>query len=242
MKKDVRTIAADQIRRLEQAMVTRRRWTGAEFRQLFVGHPLVWHLVRRLVWGRYDEQGALVGALRVAEDRTFADVDDDPVSLGDDAVVGVAHPLELGDGTAAWGEVFGDYEILQPFPQLGREVHTLTEDELAAHRLTRFEGITVHVGKLLGLERRGWHRTAPEDAGIQGWVERPLPDGGGVVIGLDPGIAVGIVNEFAEQKLDEIWVRRAQDRYWGRERAASFGDLDPVTRSEIIRDLKEITA
>ncbi|RZU76653.1 WGR domain-containing protein [Micromonospora kangleipakensis] len=242
LKKDVRTIAAEQIRRLEQAMVTQRRWTGGELRQLFVGHPLLWHLVRRLVWGRYDEQGALVGALRVAEDRTFANVDDDPVLLSDDAVVGVAHPLELGGSVAAWGELFGDYEILQPFPQLGREVHTLTEEELTAHRLTRFEGITVHVGKLLGLERRGWHRTAPEDAGIQGWVERPLPDGGGVVIGLDPGIAVGVVNEFAEQKLEEIWVRRAQDRYWDRERGASFGELDPVTRSEIIRDLKEITA
>lgn len=242
LKKDVRTIAAEQIRRLEQAMVAQRRWTGAEFRQLFVGHPLLWHLVRRLVWGLYDERGALVGALRVAEDRTFADIDDEPVSLPDDAEVGVAHPLHLGDTVAGWGEVFADYEILQSFSQLGREVHTPTETELAAHRLTRFEGITVHVGKLLGLERRGWHRTAPEDAGIQGWIERELPGGGGVVIGLDPGIVVGIVDEFVDQKLDEIWVRRAQDSYWGNERVGSFGDLDAVTRSEIIRDLGEITA
>lgn len=242
LKKDVRTIASEQIRRLEQAMVTQRRWTGAEFRQLFVGHPLVWHLVRRLVWGRYDERGELVGALRVAEDRTFADVDDDPVSLPDAAVVGVAHPVHLADAVAAWGEVFADYEILQPFPQLGRDVHTLTETELTAHRLTRFEGITVHVGKLLGLERRGWHRTSPEDAGIQGYVERELPGGGGVVIGLDPGIAVGVVGEFVDQKLTEIWVRRAQDSYWGSKRVVSFGDLDRVTVSEIIRDLEEITA
>lgn len=241
LKKDVRTIASEQIRRLEQAMVTQRRWTGAEFRQLFVGHPLVWHLVRRLVWGRYDERGELVGALRVAEDRTFADVDDDPVSLPDDAVVGVAHPVQLADAVAAWGEVFADYEILQPFPQLGRDVHTLAETELTAHRLTRFEGITVHVGKLLGLERRGWHRTSPEDGGVQGCVERELPGGGAVVIGLDPGIVVGLVDEFVDQKLDEIWVRRAQDRHWDNERVASFGDLDPVSASEIIRDLEEIT-
>lgn len=242
LKKDVRTIASEQIRRLEQAMVTQRRWTGAEFRQLFVGHPLVWHLVRRLVWGRYDERGELVGALRVAEDRTFADVNDDPVSLPDDAVVGVVHPVHLADSVAAWSEVFADYEILQPFPQLGRDVHTLTGTELTAHRLTRFEGITVHVGKLLGLERRGWYRTSPEDGGVQCNVERELPGGGGVVIGLDPGIAVGLVDEFVDQKLYEIWVRRAQDSYWSDKQVVSFGDLDPVTASEIIRDLEEITA
>ncbi len=61
------------------------------------------------------------------------------------------------------------------------------------------------------------------------------------MIGLDPGIVVGLVDEFVDQKLDEIWVRRAQDRRWDNERVASFGDLDPVSASEIIRDLEEIT-
>src|SRR5690606_22716523 len=60
LKKDVRTVARDQIRRLEQAMVMQRRWTADEFRALFVAHPLLWHLVRRLVWGVYDTDGALV--------------------------------------------------------------------------------------------------------------------------------------------------------------------------------------
>ncbi|MGW5641005.1 DUF4132 domain-containing protein, partial [Streptomyces sp. NPDC003832] len=35
-------------RRFVAAMVTRRSWTAAEFRELFVAHPLLWHLVRRL--------------------------------------------------------------------------------------------------------------------------------------------------------------------------------------------------
>ncbi|TDD96041.1 DUF4132 domain-containing protein [Actinomadura rubrisoli] len=40
MKKVART-AADQIRRLETAMVTLRRWTPAEFGPLFVRHPVI---------------------------------------------------------------------------------------------------------------------------------------------------------------------------------------------------------
>ncbi|KJS51024.1 hypothetical protein VM98_39430, partial [Streptomyces rubellomurinus subsp. indigoferus] len=72
LKKDVRTVAGDQIRRLEDAMVSGRSWTAEEFAQLFVGHPLLWHLVRRLVW--LAEADGTATAFRVAEDRTLADV------------------------------------------------------------------------------------------------------------------------------------------------------------------------
>ncbi|RKR86860.1 putative DNA-binding WGR domain protein [Micromonospora pisi] len=241
LKKDVRTIAADQIRRLEQAMVLRRRWPVAEFRQYFLSHPLLWHIVRRLVWGRYDESGTIIGALRVAEDRTFADLNDDPLGLPDEAVVGIAHPIHLGQSLPGWAELFADYEILQPFPQLGREVFELTEAERDQPRLARFEGCRMPTGKLLGLERRGWRRSAPEDAGHQGWLLRELPDDREVVIDLDPGIAVGAIDIFPEQTLDRIWVSGTRDGYWRTEPELRFGDLDQVTISEIIRELREVT-
>ncbi len=73
LKKDVRTLAADQIARFELAMVTSRRWSADDFTRLLVRHPLVSHIVRRLVWCTYDVSGSV--AFRVAEDRTFANVD-----------------------------------------------------------------------------------------------------------------------------------------------------------------------
>ncbi|GIH23298.1 hypothetical protein Aph01nite_16080 [Acrocarpospora phusangensis] len=220
LKKDVRAVASDNIRRLEQAMVTRRRWTGAEFRRLLVGHPLLWHIVRRLVWGLYDASGRLTGALRVAEDRSFADVEDDTLTLPDEAVVGVAHPLELGEELAAWAEVFADYEILQPFPQLGRE--TYAPDETLLAEISEAKVPTV---KVVGLERRGWRRGSPQDAGIQCWIERDVPDGRTITIGIIPGIAVGYLDFAEEQTLEGI----------------SLDGLDPITVSEILRDLREIT-
>ncbi|MFD0851815.1 DUF4132 domain-containing protein, partial [Actinomadura adrarensis] len=121
LKKDVRAISSDQIRRLEQAMVTGRRWPTADFRRFLVEHPLLRHITRRLVWTTGET------TFRVAEDLTFADVHDEPVTLPEGASIGIAHPVHLGaEATAAWSEVFADYEILQPFPQLGRPVHTLS--------------------------------------------------------------------------------------------------------------------
>ncbi|WP_433381456.1 DUF4132 domain-containing protein [Actinoplanes sp. CA-142083] len=243
LKKDVRTVAADQIRRLERAMVTGRRWSGAEFRQLFVDHPLLWHIVRRLVWGLYDSSGALTGAIRVAEDRTFSTADDDEISVAADAVVGVAHPLHLGSALAAWSEVFADYEILQPFPQLSRQTFALTPAEAEVPELSRFEGITLPTTKVLGLERRGWRRETPQDGGVQGYIELKLGPKLEMAVSLDPGIAVGMVTEFPEQKLTAVFLHDGNGTGWQRtDSRIPLGRLDPVTASEIIRDLTEITA
>ncbi|MBW4718482.1 DUF4132 domain-containing protein [Saccharothrix obliqua] len=237
LKKDVRAIAAEQIDRLEAAMVRGRRWSATEFRELFTGHPLLWHIVRRLVWTTTDGH-----SFRPAEDRTLADVHDNTYTLPDNTHVGIAHPLHLGHDLPAWAELFADYEILQPFPQLGRPVHHLTTTERTAQRLTRFEDVFVPTGRILGLTQRGWQRGTPMDAGMEAWVLRPLPSGGSVVVNLDPGIAVGMVDEFPEQKLTEIWVHDEQDGAWSPRGELTFGTLDPVTASELIAELTGLTS
>ncbi|MEU4814562.1 DUF4132 domain-containing protein [Micromonospora aurantiaca] len=242
LKKDVRTLAADQIRRFEAAMVTGRRWPAADFRRYFLSHPLLWHVVRRLVWATVDDAGQVVTAFRVAEDRTLADVDDETYTLPDDATVTIAHPLSLGAAVPAWAEVFADYEILQPFPQLGREVYRLDAAERAETLLRRHAGVTVPAGRLLSLERRGWRRGMPQDAGIQSWLEREAPGGRAVVIDLDPGIAVGVVDMFPDQKIEAIWVNDVPRGDWfQRGGKVRLGDLDDVTLSEVLRDLAEVT-
>ncbi|GAB2849824.1 hypothetical protein GCM10027176_61190 [Actinoallomurus bryophytorum] len=237
LKKDVRTVAGDLIRRLETALVERRDWSVAEFTDLFVRHPLTWHVARRLVW---LSDGT---AFRVAEDRTLADVEDRALAPPDGARVRLAHPLDLAGSLDAWSEVFADYEILQPFPQLGRAVYVLTDEERAGSRLTRFEGVTVTTGKVLGLERHGWARESPQDAGIQGSISRAAGEGRFVVIGLDPGIAVGSPEIFPEHELHSIQISDHPDG-WGRRDAnpVRFGDLDPVAASEVIADLTELTS
>jgi hypothetical protein len=225
-------------------MVTQRRWTAQEFHDYFVTHPLLRHIVSHLVWAAFGEDGKLHAAFRVAEDLSFADVSDNEYVLGDDTVVGIAHPLQLDSELATWSELFADYEILQPFTQLGRPVFRLTEEEKAADHLARFVDIEMPIGKVLGLERRGWRRGSPQDAGIQGWIWRALPDGRAVTADLDPGIAIGYVNDFGEvQRFRQVFISRSQDRGWSRrDDYPAFSTLDDVTASEILRDLTEVTA
>ncbi|WP_194926707.1 DUF4132 domain-containing protein [Catenulispora pinisilvae] len=245
LKKDVRTLAADQIARLELALVARRRWSKADFQEYFVRHPLLRHLVRRLVWSDFRPDGTGVrGTFRLAEDDSYADAADDPYPLPDDALIGVAHPVDLGDDLSRWSELFADYEILQPFRQLGRPVHALTADEAEGRLLTRFAGIRTPTGKVLGLERRGWTRSEPADGGWQGYLLRDLPDGRSLVVELDPGFTAGWAGQGEDQELRRAWIagNTFSYGYWRSEDAAEpLSSLDPVTASEVLNDLSEVT-
>src|SRR5262249_49415496 len=107
LKKQLREVLKVQVFRLEQAMVTGRRWSVDEFRTLLLGHPLLSHLVRRLLWGGYADTGRLLRAFRATEEGDLAGERDEPVGLDGVARVGLVHPLSLSaDQKQAWGEVF----------------------------------------------------------------------------------------------------------------------------------------
>ena len=241
LKKEARSVAADAIRRLETALADQRSWTAAEFTDLLAGHPLLRHVVRRLVWVA-EIDGAREG-FRVAEDGTFADAEDEAYALADSALVRLAHPLTWAEGLSRWGEIFSDYEILQPFEQLGREVYALTPEELEGAQFGRFEGVTLPVGKLLGLTKAGWQRSQPMDAGIQNCVYKRLPGGRYLVIDIEPGIAIGWVNDLGDQTLNAVYLTdRAQDyhRRFRGDADVPLSELDPLTVSELLRELNRL--
>jgi hypothetical protein len=265
LKKDVRTVASDRVRRLEDAMVTGRSWTAGEFHRLFVSHPLLGHLVRRLVWlrvpagppeGSPEEtpQGraaggatavtgaAAVTAFRVTEDRTFADVRDKEVTLPEDTHVRPAHPLHLGDELPAWTELFARRTLSQPFPQLTRPVHRLTDEEAARDTLERFQGVTVPNGALLGLERRGWTREEPMFAGVQLGLSKRVAENRWVVLGLSEGFVIGAVDATSEQTLEgmELYGPPGGPDPVREPSGPAFVELDPVTVSEVLTDLTEL--
>lgn len=248
LKQDVRTIASQQVDRLEVAMCTRRRWSGGVFVRYIAAHPLVRHLAHRLVWGVYavhseaSDGGELQACFRVSNDGQYTNAADDPFTLpeGEQYRIGLPHALELSAQQAsAFGELLAAYELLQPFAQLGRDTHTLTDQERDAEKLARWNGLTIATGKILGLVNMGWRRGAPREGGAIMTFDKAIGSGRCLELTVDPGIIAGLVNDFPEQTLGDVAVREASRRR-STDEFDTVGTLDPITASELIRDMERL--
>ncbi len=252
VKKDARAVASQQLVRLEAMLATARRVRPAVFWPFFAAHPLIRHLAQRLVWGVYPDTAPMTAPtllFRVAEDGTCTDAEDDPVALdvsdAAEGLVGLVHPFQAPDALAAWGTLFGDYEIAQPFPQLGRDTYALTEAERGASETSRFEGVRVESSRVRGMAAGGWPLGGPQDGGVIHWMERPLvfSDGrtGQALQYFEDGLQTGggdwesKVQTLKTLQLYTRWAASGSDTF-------RFGELDPLTASEMLRGLHRLAA
>ncbi|MBY7445561.1 WGR and DUF4132 domain-containing protein [Escherichia fergusonii] len=247
LKKDARTVAAQQVARLESAMCLRRRWSPENFQLFLVEHPLVCHLTRRLIWGIYSADNQLLACFRVAEDNSYSTADDDLFTLPEgDISIGIPHVLEISPtDAAAFGQLFADYELLPPFRQLDRNSYALTETERNASELTRWAGRKCPSGRVMGLANKGWIKGTPQDAGWIGWMIKPLGRWS-LIMEIDEGFAVGMspAELSAEQLLSKLWLweGKAESYGWGSHstQEAQFSALDDITASELINDIEAL--
>ncbi len=248
LKKALRDAAKVQARRLEQAMVTGKRWSVEEFETLLVRHPLMVNLVRRLLWGGYDGKGKLVRLFRLNEEGEYADEKDAPCTLKGVDQVGVVHPLHLtAQQRAAWGEVFVDYEILAPFPQLGRPVHELDKDEAKGTEIRRFANIKVGPGAMLGtMEQVGWTRGSASDHGVIQEFSKPFPaQGVTAVLENEPGVMLGLMAHSEDQKVPRCFFLKGAYAPVGYPRHTKLLPLKQVDRlavSEVLADLMTLAS
>ena len=217
-------------------MVAERRFTVAELSELLT-NPVRWPLARRLVWGVYPDAGpadACAASFRLAEDRTFADLDDRHLELAPEALVGVAHPIQLGDDVARWSDLLADYELLQPFLQLGREVFVATAEQLGSTSVGDLARSQIESVRFLGLEGRGWERREVGDGGMTHRFVRLLAAERALVLDVDPGLFVGQPTMYPVQTVAAAQVQLGQG--WGAD-ALALGELGAVERSEVLREV-----
>lgn len=225
--------------RLEQDMIAGRRWSVAEWTRCLQEHPLLVSFTRRLVWGVYDDAGVLVTAFRTAEDRTLVTLDGD-AHVPEDARIGIVHPLHLDDtARAAWSEHLADYEIIQPFPQLGRRlfhIEDAEESDTATHRYakTKFKsGVIRDV-----LVRGGWQR---DTAFLRREYERTfLGDKVVAIATMEPGVQAGDASyEIADQTIDTIEFRKKMGR--GKSTTPMpLSEVPKIVFSEAVLDLADV--
>ena len=223
----------EQAPRLEQALALGRRFSVEHFEASFSRHPLLQHLAQRLVWCAYDGD-ARVATFGVTPDE-YLDLDDRPLTLDSRFSIGLLHPIEATeDELRRWGDRLADHRVVQPFAQLARPIHRLTDAERASSTLTRFAGRVVPTGKVLGLDRRGWRRGASEQGGrVYAW-QKELGEHL-VVLPLDPGIYLGAPLDEPRQTLGAVVVTSE-----GSTRASA--DLSELQASELLADLEDLTS
>ncbi|UOD30604.1 DUF4132 domain-containing protein [Massilia violaceinigra] len=243
LKKDARTVAAQQVLRLERAMCAQRRWPQGLFFDVLAHHPLVRHLVQRLVWGVYGDGDALLACFRVAPDGSLTDAGDNPFVLpqGENMRFGIVHAMELAPVDAAgFGQLFADYQLLQPFAQLGRDTYALEEDERGSEGLWRW-GSTVPAGRVLDLVNRGWRRSPPENGGVVRELSKQVGGSHLALLRISPGLVAGNGDEHPQQGLDYVLIGRTNE-WGGMGDRVKLSSLSPVVISELIRDMEQLCA
>ncbi|MGQ2871339.1 DUF4132 domain-containing protein, partial [Leptospira santarosai] len=168
MKKQIREIGRIQAQRMEQAMVTGRRWKTEEWEMLIAKHPLMTHIAKTILWWVcFPDREKSVEVFRLTEERDYADVHDNSLNLRGGSYVGIVHPLLLlSEEKKSWGQLFTDYEIVSPFSQLGRPVYVLSEEDKSKREIPGFTKQKVKAEQLVfGLEKMGWSRGAAGDGG-----------------------------------------------------------------------------
>lgn len=128
-----------QGKRYEKMMVSERTWNPAQWQRDVIGHPLMIHIARTLIWLALDENQKMIGSFRIDEEGMPVDAEEEEFSLANAAGIRITHPARLTEEVRnAWGEVLADYEIIPPFAQFSREIHAPTPEELNGTEVKRF--------------------------------------------------------------------------------------------------------
>ena len=119
-------------RRMENALVNRRKWSVRTWYAHIVGHPLLRSFARRLIWCAISEDRDEVVAFQLTEDKSLATLDDETFVPEEHDKIVLLHPAQVTDAhVMRWVERLVDYEIVQPFAQLDRPVVRFEEETRA---------------------------------------------------------------------------------------------------------------
>jgi hypothetical protein len=164
-----------QRNRLENLMLEPRAWEFEKWRELYLRHPVVGSLARRLIW-------TVNGVPLIFGAGEPQDVRGQCAGVATSAKVELWHPLgQAVDAVVAWRERLAVLKLTQPFKQAHRELYLLTDAErTTATYSNRFAGHILRQQQFRALApARKWR--APFlggfDGGDAGIAQRTLPEG-----------------------------------------------------------------
>ena len=234
--------------RLERALSSGRAWSVHDFCDVLRSHPLLRHLVRRLVWGQYDTRedpaARLVHSFRVDEDDHLTDALDEPAELLADLPVRLVHPADLAlTDRAAWGELLADYELLPPFPQLARAVMRPHPEDAPGDTLRRFPHRAIEPASLHSISSRaGWMRGEPDDSIRVRYLTKRFVRAELVAVArLEPGLHLTVRDDEPQTVRDLYFTARVPGGLSvGQAARVPLAEVPPAVMSEVLYDLAMI--
>lgn len=126
-----------------------------------------------------------------------------------------------------------------PVPPLARPVFRLTDPERRATSLARFARRMVPVPALARLRQVGWQLARPVD-GLHDHLYRPVGKDLRVLLQLDDGLPTDAPWAEDERVVEAVELSSAPPApWWSRCGDTPFGVLDPLTASEVLRELTD---
>jgi hypothetical protein len=154
---DIEKMLPAQRQRIEHLFLSDREWDFEKWGALYLDHPLLSHLTRRLIW--HFHQGNRQSAAIWHEGKLVGSDDHALDWLSPKTQVRLWHPLgqEL-DAVRIWRQWLETHQITQPFKQAHREIYILTEaEERTSTYSNRFAAHILRQHQFASLTReRGW--------------------------------------------------------------------------------------
>ncbi|GAA4332140.1 DUF4132 domain-containing protein [Flaviaesturariibacter amylovorans] len=247
--KEVRDVVKAQSGRMEYFLVVQRRWTPEAWQALFLGNPIMFIYATKLLWGLFDEAGALRQCFLCLDDGSLVDEGQEELELPEGSFVGMVHPLQLEPAALdRWKRQFFDAGIAPVFPQLDRAAHAPADP--GRRIVTDYAGRPAEQGAVLGtLERAGWRKGPSGDGGFLDHFSFREPAHGIEAILQVEGVFAGGFGYDYEPKLGRLyflkdngprkgWFRPPADE--SDERLLLLADVPPIFYSEVIASVERV--
>ena len=154
--RDLQQMLPAQRDRIERLVLNERSWKLRTWHERYLDHPFISTLARRLIWTFQRGDTSMLGAWL---DGQLVDVENRPLTIDDETVVRLWHPIVSNAQTVlAWRMWLERQEITQPFKQAHRELYILTDaEERTGEYSNRFAGHILRQHQLAALcQARGW--------------------------------------------------------------------------------------
>jgi len=216
-----------------------------------LNNPVMFIYATKLLWGIYDGENKLTQCFLCQEDTTIINEQNDEISLSENALIGIVHPLHIDTGSLqTWKQQFFDLSIEPVFPQLERPVYTLPEENKQSFFIHEFEDVKTQSGSIKStLEKHGWRKGTAVDNGMievffkddfAGGIKAALDVQGVFAAGFDTDMdpALGKLYFITAAKEKNSWFSAPEtDKD---ERLIPLGNLSPVFYSEVVAAVKAI--